>query len=156
MRVFRPEWYGGLDPSGVCPMVSEIDPAFLWPSKLLFLAAYLALLASYWRRRKTFESLLLHATLVFLAAWLLSAGMHENHIFVGQVLALLLGFFDRRHLGTAAIWALVGNLNLLLTVGIRGHEVHPARVVGGLDIGLLISLLNLAAFAVLLVRSRRA
>ena len=156
IRVVRPGWAGGLEPSGLCPMLSEIDPLYMWPSKLLFLAAYLAILVAYWRRPKTFVNLLLWSTLAFLAAWLLSAGMHENHVYVAQVLALLLAWFDRRFVGTAAFWSLAANLNLLLTVGLAGGAIDAARVVAGLDVGLILSVVNLAAFGLLVARARRA
>ena len=156
IRVVRPGWAGGLEPSGLCPMLSEIDPLYMWPSKLLFLAAYLAILVAYWRRPKTFVNLLLWSTLAFLAAWLLSAGMHENHVYVAQVLALLLAWFDRRFVGTAAFWSVAANLNLLLTVGLAGGAIDAARVVAGLDVGLILSLVNLAAFGLLVARARRA
>ena len=156
IQLAAPGWFGGLEPSGLCPMIDTIDPLWMWPSKLLFLAAYAAILVAWWRRPKTFLNLLLYSTLAFLAAWLLSAGMHENHVYVGQVLALLLGFFDRRHAVTAAYWSVAANLNLLLTVGVAGGAIHPVRVVAGLDTGLLFSLLNLLAFGALVVRARRS
>ena len=156
IRVAFPSWAGPLEPSGLCPMISEIDPVYMWPSKLLFLAAFAAILVAYWRRPKTYPNLLLYSTLAFLAAWLLSAGMHENHVYVAQVLALLLGWFDRRFVGVAVYWSLAANLNLLLTVGVAGGPVDPARVVGGLDLGLVLSLVNLAAFGLLVARARKA
>jgi len=156
IRVAAPGWAGGLGPGGVCPMISEIDPLYMWPSKLLFLLAYAAILVAYWRRPKTFANLLLWSTIAFLAAWLLSAGMHENHVYVAQVLALLLAWFDRRHVLTAVFWSVAANLNLLLTVGVAGGPVDPVRAVAGLDIGLILSAINLAAFGLLVVRARRA
>ena len=156
IRVVAPGVVGGLDPGGLCPMIAEIDQIWMWPSKLLFLAAYIAILVAWWRRPKTFENLLLFSTLAFLAAWMLSAGMHENHVYVGQVLALLLGFFDRRHVVTAAYWAVAANLNLLLTVGVAGGAVHGVRVVAGFDTGLVFSILNLLAFGALVSRARRS
>jgi len=110
IRVAVPGWAGPLEPSGLCPMISEIDPLYMWPSKLLFLAAYVAILVAWWRRPKTYPNLLLFSTLAFLAAWLLSAGMHENHVYVAQVLALLLGWFDRRFVGVAAYWSLAAEV----------------------------------------------
>ena len=156
IRVAFPGWAGPLEPNGLCPMISEIDPLWMWPSKLLFLAAFVAILVAYWRQPKTYPNLLLYSTLAFLAAWLLSAGMHENHVYVAQVLALLLGWFDRRFVGVAAYWSLAANLNLLLTVGVAGGPVDPARVVAGLDLGLVLSLVNLAAFGLLVARARKA
>jgi len=142
-------------PEGLCPVIVTGDPAALLPPKLLFAAAYLAILVATGRRARSFAGFLQYALLAYLAYFLFNAGVHENHLFIGQVLAVLLYAFDRRRIGTALYWSAASNLNLLIYYGVRGEELGAARLAGGLDLGLPLALLNLAAFVVLAVGARR-
>lgn len=104
-------------------------PLFLTPlprpllrvTQVLFLLAYVTAIAALWRRGKTFEDFLSCTFVGTLAYFSLSAGVHENHLFVAMILAFCLLMTNTRHARIAcAFVAVSANVNLILFYGFTG------------------------------------
>jgi len=101
----------------------------------------------FFRRHKTFENLLLFSLLGYWAYFTLNTGVHENHLFIGMILAILLAWQNRKHLLTMLMVIMIENINLIVFNGLDGVENEFSRVVSGVDTALLIAIFNVLTFA---------
>ena len=78
-----------------------------WSGMGLLLWRYLA-------AEKTFVNLLFFATACYLVYFVLNVGVHENHLFLGGLLGVLLYGFDSRYAWIAAFVAVSANFSVFL------------------------------------------
>jgi hypothetical protein len=153
MRHFLPSWFGGLD-NGLATWIDTKDERITTLPKALFITTYLATCYIFWRRPKTFKNAIFYALLGFLSYFMFNTGVHENHLYVGALLAAVLYALEPTHLVTFATWALAANANLFFFYGANGQGV-PFDRVAFIDVALLLSLLNLLFFLLLFVPALR-
>ena len=136
LHLFAPETYGSLSSDGTASIIYVAPQNSAWLSRLLFLCGYLAALYVCSRRDNGFETLIVSSLLGFLAYFTFAIGVHENHLFVGTLLALLLYAEDSRRAAVAAFIVLFSNFNLYVFYGIEG-QTPQARAVLGMDTALI-------------------
>lgn len=144
IRVFYPESFGPLIEGQATYIITRTLKVTIIP-KILFFIFYATTFLSFFKREKGFESLIHYSLLGFLAYFTFNTGVHENHLFVPAVLAVILFFLNREHLVTSAYILIMSNINLIIFFGIDGMELKFSRVIG-IDITLLLSLLNVVFF----------
>jgi glycosyl transferase family 87 len=150
-----PSAYGGLQAGRAQDIVTD-DRWLLLGPRVLFAAAYLLALAFLWKHRGRLVGLMACSLLGTLSYFMLSSGVHENHLFLPVLLAVVLALLDPDHGMLFALWAIAASLNLFLFYGPYGIEPPMSRVVG-VDLALLAALVNLALFTwtwVVLVQRR--
>ncbi len=146
LHVTDPRTYGPLVDGEATYIVTDSVRAALIP-KLLFVSTYLVTLVAFWRREKTFANLLLYSLVGFLAYYTFNTGVHENHLFIAGILAVVLFWVAREHLLTAATVVLMSNLNLYLFYGASGAALGFSRVVPRAgDMALWLAVFNVGFF----------
>ena len=110
------------------------------------MASYLACLLAFFRRKKSYESLLLYSLYGFVGYYIFNTGVHENHLFMPAILGVLLLEFGRRRIFSGLYWAFALNLNLFVFYGWDGREIDYLS----LPVTLLIAGVNSAAYLVAL------
>jgi len=148
LHVFLPDKFGPLV-DGRARAIETGDARILFGPKLVFLLAYFSTLYAFIRVEKSFANLLLFSTIGYLCYFTLSAGVHENHLFLPSILAMALACMDKRYFPAAIFVLLLANLNLLLFYGMSGTGLPFPRVVGGVDVALPVSILAVMFFCVL-------
>jgi hypothetical protein len=134
---------------GRATYVETGNPWLLVPPKVIFLLAYLSTLVAFIRAEKSFVNLLRFSTIGYFCYFMLSAGVHENHLFLPSILVMGLAAMDSRYQPAALCIVLLANLNLVLFYGLSGSGLPFSRVVGGVDVALIVSILSLAFFCIM-------
>jgi hypothetical protein len=145
LRVVSPEVYGELDKGEVDWIIME-DPSVAVYPKLLFAALFLFCLYRFFRSPKTFETFLLYSFTGFITYFVMNTGVHENHLYIAVILAALRVWLNRAYYPMFLTWAIVANLNLVLFYGLDGRGLRFSRVVGGLDLSLVMALVILLLY----------
>lgn len=114
-------------------------------SRGLFLLAYGWLLYRFAREKTSFTTFLLYAMVGYYAYFVIATGVHENHLFVAVIVASLLYIYDVKTRAVALFVMLMNNINLILFNGLTGEGL-PHSLVLGLDMTILIALVNTAFF----------
>jgi hypothetical protein len=144
LHVGQPARYGGLQ-NGVADLVTDAPDVITIVPRLLFYGFYGASIVLFFRRDKTFQNLLIFATLGVLSYYIFDTGVHENHLFLVTILASLLFWLDVRFRIVSAILILISNINMFLFYGVDG-TLHFPRTVGGLDMALPLAMFNVLFF----------
>ena len=106
---------------------------------------YLLLLALFFRCEKTFTNLLIFSVLGYLCYFTFNTGVHENHLFLVTILAVVLYWREESWRANAVILLLMANINLFLFYGVDG-DLHFPRRFAGVDIALPLAILNVLFF----------
>jgi hypothetical protein len=121
---------------------------------LAMLIAYGGFVRAYWKRTSgTVNDWLLFSLLGYWAYCVISAGAHENHLFLASLLALGLWWRDPRRLPLALMLAALANLNLAVFYGWMGYTTR--FVVAGLDPTVILALANCVLFGGVVIRTFR-
>jgi len=132
-------------PTGEVAYIEPHLPHLLAPlSKLAFFSAYGLSLALFLRSDRSFRDLLICCLTGYICYFMFNTGVHENHLFIGVVLALLaygIGCIDPMILLPIVI---LGVINPILFYGLDGDGLHFSRVTG-VDGSLLFAPLGLIA-----------
>jgi hypothetical protein len=121
---------------------------------LLTIIGFWAALRAYWKSGdRSVEAWLRYSLAGYLVYFLVSAGVHENHLFLASLLAIALAWQHRRWWWTAAALAVAANLNLLAFYGWSGFLTR--RVFGGLDVTVWLALAISATLGAMSVRLLR-
>lgn len=107
----------------------------------LFRITYSIIFIMFLLSKKEFRDLLTYAMLGFLAYFMFNTGVHENHLIVPMLLAILLGDY---------LVPVMQNVNLFLFYGFTGSGIGISRIVMGYDITLGVAMLNVIIFFYLL------
>ncbi len=138
LHLVAPEQYAPLN-DGLARYISKAGPVITWVSRALFGASYLAALWLAVRRQKTFENLMVTALLGFLSYFTFNIGVHENHLYLAGIVAILIYLANSRYAVISAFVVLFTNINLYLFYGIDGNGPPFSRAVGVLDSAVLLS-----------------
>jgi hypothetical protein len=144
LHVWDPNQFGGLQNGLADSFVTSSLRIVLIP-KLLFWTTYLLLLALFFRCEKTFTTLLIFSMLGYLCYFTFNTGVHENHLFLVTILAVVLYWREESWRANAVILLLMANINLFLFYGVDG-DLHFPRLFAGVDIALPLAVLNVLFF----------
>lgn len=147
LHVWDPNQFGGLQNDLANNIKTRSLRIVLFP-RLLFWTTYLLMLALFFRCQKTFTNLVIFSMLGYLCYYTLNTGVHENHLFLVAILAVVLYWRDESWRTNAAILLLMANINLFLFYGVDGH-LHFLRLFAGIDIAVAIAVLNVLFFSYL-------
>jgi hypothetical protein len=125
-------------------LVHDLGAITLIP-RILFFATYLVLLLVFIRGEQTFENLLRHSILGLLSYYIFNIGVHENHLFLGVILAIILFWSQQSFRSTAVLIIVISNLNLFLFYGVDG-KLHFERAFLGIDMSLPLAFFNVICF----------
>jgi hypothetical protein len=144
MHVGQPGRYGGLQ-NGMANYVTDAPGVITIVPRLLFYGFYGASIVLLLRREKTFQNLLIFATLGVLSYYTFNVGVHENHLFLATILASLMFWLDVRLRVVSVILILISNINMFLFYGVDG-TLHFPRTIGSLDMSLPLAAFNVLFF----------
>jgi len=144
LQVLFPERLGSLI-DGQVHLIGTPRVVGLIP-RLLFFLSYIITVVSFLRCEKTFENLTFYSLVGYLAYFTFNIGVHENHLFLATTLSIILFMVNRKHLALMLILILMSNINLLVFNGLDGGGLMFSRVIGKIDITLLLSFFNVIFF----------
>jgi hypothetical protein len=142
----RTDWpHNALLPRDIENVAIDSYALLFWIPRLLFWSTYLLALALFFRSEKTFSNLLIFAGLGYLCYFMFNTGVHENHLFLVAVLAVVLYWREATWRVNAVILLLMTNINLFLFYGVDG-QLHFPRLFAGIDMALPLAVLNVLFF----------
>jgi hypothetical protein len=144
LHVWDPNQFGGLQ-NGLANYIETRSLRIVLIPRLLFWTTYLLLLALFFRCEKTFTNLLIFSVLGYLSYYIFNTSVHENHLFLVAILAVVLYWRDESWRANALILLLMANINLFLFYGVDGN-LHFPRLFAGIDIALPLAVLNVLFF----------
>jgi hypothetical protein len=144
LQVIQPERFGTLS-NGLVNYIginewSSADWPIVGIPRILFAFFYLSAWAAFLWREKSFENFVRFMLVGYLAYCIFNIGVHENHLFIAGLLAVVLYWVNSQELYTMLIVVLMANVNLFLFYGITGG--FPYQRVIGVDLSLPLSLFN--------------
>jgi hypothetical protein len=141
----HPEWYGGMS-NGVVKSII-IDPSLGWACgiKLIFVLFYLGALWRLFRFRASFAATIECSLVGYFSYFIFSIGVHENHLFLGTVLAVLAAALLPGKAWRAVFIVAASNLNMIAFYGFTGSPL-PFSPVVGIDISIVFAAVNVALF----------
>lgn len=140
LHLIDPQQYGPLQ-RGLAEYIVDAPSQVTFGPRLLFAATYLFAVLAFARREKTFRNLVLFASTGFLAYFTFNTGVHENHLFLVSILAVVLFWLDPTWWATALVILLMNNINLFAFYGVDG-EIHFHRAAFGVDVALPLAIFN--------------
>lgn len=144
LHVFFPDKFGYLI-NGEANYIMTTSLKLMLLPKLLFFISYATAFLAFFRKEKNFENLIYYSLIGFLAYFIFNTGVHENHLFIAAILAVILFFINREYVMASAFIIIMSNVNLIIFFGTDGKGLGFSRV-AGVDITLLFSLLNVVFF----------
>jgi hypothetical protein len=121
---------------------------------LTTLVAYTWTLRTFWKQRDRSVGAWLKFSLIgYLAYFVFSAGVHENHLFLASVLAIGLACVERGEKLVAWVMAIAANLNVLAFYGWYGYVDRSAVL--GVDVTVLLAVGVCGALGMSVYRMRR-
>jgi len=148
LHVIKPETFGPLV-NGQADLIKGPPDSIKILPRLLFMLFYVVTLVFFLKREKSFCNLLVYSLLGYWAYFTLNTGVHENHLFLGMLLAIMLFWVNKEYLIPMLLLILIGNFNLIVFNGIDGIENQFSRVFMGIDLALVISFFNIASFIII-------
>src|SRR5262249_38730241 len=145
LHTLRPNQFGGLQNGLATYILTESWKITLIP-RLLFFSTYLLTLFVFVRREKDFKNLVLFSIIGVLCYYTFNIGVHENHLFLVAVLAVILLWLDASYRGTAVVLILMSNINLFLFYGTDGILLRYERLFLGIDTSLPLAFFNVLYF----------
>ncbi|GAK51720.1 hypothetical protein U14_02965 [Candidatus Moduliflexus flocculans] len=148
LHVLYPESFGNLV-NGLSTYICTNSLKVTLISRILFLLSYVITILMFLKRKKKFEFLILFSLLGFLSYFIFNIGVHENHLFLATILAIILLSENKKYFWLTMNVILMNNINLFLFYGSDGLGLRFNRVIGNfIDIALIISLFNVTFFSV--------
>jgi hypothetical protein len=141
----HPEWYGGMT-NGIVKAII-IDPSLGWAVaiKLILVLFYLGAVWRLFRSRASFPAAIESSLVGYFAYFIFSIGVHENHLFLATVLAVLAAALSPGKAWRAIFIVAASNLNLIAFYGFTGSPL-PFSPVVGIDVSIIFSAMNVALF----------
>lgn len=159
LEVFYPDTYGALT-NGIVQAVT-IDRVAGWVTaiRLVFLTFYLGTLWRLFKIRRSFAGAIECALAGYLSYFMFNIGVHENHLFLAAILAVVAAGLERNWRLGAVLIVAISNFNLIAFYGFTGSPL-PFPPVVGVDVSIIFSVLNLVLFLLfwgdLVLRGRNA
>ena len=148
-QAFSPDTLGGLA-EGEITFVSSASPPVLFVfSKILFMVFYVSSLWMFWRSEKRWQELLQYSLLGYLGYFVFNLGVHENHLFLAVLLAILLAVEQLRWRPLLFAIIILFNLNLLFSYGVSGNSSLPHVIAQTFDITFILACVSLLLAAYL-------
>lgn len=144
LHVFDPDRFGSLVNGQAKLILAQNAPLkIVYLAKSLFWLSYIFTLVLFLKSDKSYKNLILFSLLGFLVYFTFNVGVHENHLFVGAILSILLWIESKEYLLSMIIIILINSIDIFLFYGIAGEPGLPfSRIIGGVDMALLLSLFN--------------
>lgn len=145
LEVVHPEKYGAI-PDGTVKAII-IDPSVGWATaiKLIFIFFYLGALWRLFRWRASFVAAIECSLVGYLSYFIFNIGVHENHLFLATILAVVAAALARDKRLRAVLIVGASNLNLIAFYGFTGSPLAFTPVVG-VDVSIIFSAVNVALF----------
>lgn len=145
LEKFHPEIYGSLDNGRILMIwnASGIHMQFRFIFVLVYILSVIFLLLA---KKKSFKLLLKSVLVGYTAYFLYNTGVHENHLFLGMLLMILLYLEEptENNYYKMVMYTLIFNVNLVVLYGISGRGPGYGRVVNDwYDPTLVIAIFNL-------------
>jgi hypothetical protein len=129
----------GLSPGGLVTIMAAGRP-LIRALSLLTLICYAIVVSRYWKSRDPAPSALLRFSIAgYLVYFLCSTGVHENHLFLAALLAVLLAWQEQARGWIAVILVAAANLNLLAFYHWDGGPAE--RLIGHQDLSVWIAVI---------------
>lgn len=143
--VINPEKYDSVH-NGVINYI-HINPYLRWVrlTKLAFVFLYLGAVWRLDKVRPSFKGTLECVLAAYCAYFVFNIGVHENHLFIGTVIAAAAAAFSPDKRLRALVIVALSNLNLITFYGLWGSRPPFSRVVG-IDITLVLASVNVLLF----------
>jgi hypothetical protein len=127
--------------------VDEIDPRLTWIRLIVpvFVAFYVAPLWRLFGNRGSFAVAIECSLAAYLSYFMLNVGVHENHLFIGTVLAVTAAALDPEKVARAVLIVTMSTLNLITSYGLTGETLGFPTVVG-VDVSIVFSAVNVLLF----------
>ena len=146
-QAFSPELFGGLNNGEISYIGTNEIPAPFLLAKLIFAIGFFYVLFVFARMKTGFENLLVFSLAGYLLYFTFNTGVHENHLFLALVLAIMLSALNTAYLSLTLYIALALNINMLFFYGIDGRFHFPRVIQNTLDPTLVFALLNTVLFS---------
>lgn len=105
-------------------VLNAAPPAWaILQAKILFVGFYLATLIAFIRVEKTLENFLLYTVLGYLSYFMFNTGVHENHLFIACLFAIVLCHVNREYLVFALVLCFMSAINMFLFYGYDGQPM---------------------------------
>jgi hypothetical protein len=143
-QAFNPEVFGGLNRGEISYIGTNHIPLPFLFAKGIFAAGFCYTLFIFMRVKNSFENLLIFSLAGYLLYFTFNTGVHENHLFLALLLAVLLTAINASYLSLTVFIALAMNINMLFFYGLDGRFDFPRVIQNTLDPTLLFALLNTA------------
>ena len=151
-RVLNPGRFGGLQDGLIHYVTLQPHTMPVYLLKGVFWLIYASVLYLYYRRAGDYSTFLRFSILGYLAYFTFALGVHENHLALAAVLALVLTAYDPGYARNAFFLSLMLNVNLLIFHGWNGSGPGFSRVVG-VDLTLPLAGLMVAYFCMLFAKA---
>lgn len=152
LRVLNPSDFGPLTDEGFIRLIRAPSFAVSLMPKLLFLISYTVIFVRFFTSKRSFHNLIAYSLLGYLSYFTFYTGVHENHLFMACILVAILFYLNSEYILFFFSWTLAANINLFVFFGINGKGLPFSRVVAGLDITVLLALINLLLFIAFFIR----
>lgn len=159
LEVFHADTYDSLKNGIVQAVTIDRDEGWVTAIRIVFVLFYLGALWRLFKIRRSFAGVIECALAGYLSYFMFNIGVHENHLFLAAILAVIAaGLLPRWGLGAALVVA-VSNFNLIAFYGFTGSPLSFSPVVG-VDVSVIFSAVNLVLFLLfwgdLVLRGRSA
>ncbi len=140
LHLFHPDVFGGLIDGQIKYIVAPPETKLV--PRILFWTSYFVTLVLFYKSSKSYKNLILFSLFGYLLYFVFNPGVHENHLFSAIILSVLLLIESKKYLLSLFIIILISNINMLVFYGISGKGLPFDRVIGGVDITILLSIFN--------------
>lgn len=145
LHVFYPDQYRAITDGIVNAII--IDPSAGWASaiQLVFILFYLGALWRLFKMRASFAGAIECSLAGYLSYFIFNIGVHENHLFLATILAVVAAALARDKSLRAVLIVGISNLNLIAFYGFTGSPLTFSPVVG-VDVSIIFSAVNVLLF----------
>ena len=145
LRVFYPDPYGAIT-DGIVYLI-EVDLSWGWVTaiRLIFILFYVGALWRLFKMRASFASAIECSLVGYLSYFIFNIGVHENHLFVATILAVVAAALAWDKRWRAVLIVGLSNLNLIAFYGFTGSPLAFSPVVG-VDVSIIFSAVNVLLF----------
>jgi hypothetical protein len=151
LHVFNPEKFGALN-GGIIDCITTNKFVYRFFPRLLYSVVSIFLLYRLFEKPRFFKRTLIFSIMGYMTYSILNTGVHENHIILICPLFAILAYLDSKYIIDCALWMLFSNINLLLFYGITGSGFAVSRIVFGIDISLIVSIVIVFWYAYFIIR----
>lgn len=154
LEKFYPDLFGTLD-NGKITIIWDVAPIYQC-FKYIFVILYLcAVILLFLHRKKTIKLVLQCSLIGYTAYFLFNSGVHENHLFLGMILMILLYLHEpiQTNYFRMLLYIIIFNFNLLILYGMSGWGMGFDRAINSaFDPTLLIAVFNVISLTITIIQ----